>query len=136
MEWAPKWGKMTFGDIIRHIAAIERNMHGETILGKKSSYSGYDKKIMRKITDPVEYMDELHQESIRIFRNLIPEQLLEKVKTPGGIEITRWKWLRAIIEHEVHHRGHIYANLTNLGIKTPPLFGLTSEEVGSEEKRA
>ncbi|MHA1983390.1 MAG: hypothetical protein ACW967_03470 [Candidatus Hodarchaeales archaeon] len=48
MEWAPKKGKMTFGDIIRHIANIERNMCGETILGKKSSYTGYDRKIMDK----------------------------------------------------------------------------------------
>ncbi|MHA1983391.1 MAG: DinB family protein [Candidatus Hodarchaeales archaeon] len=76
-------------------------------------------------------MNKLHQVSIEIFRNLILNPLFEKVKTPGETEITRWKWLRAIIEHEGHHRGHIYANLTNLGLKTPPLFGLTSEEVES-----
>ena len=32
-------------------------------------------------------------------------------------------------EHEVHHRGQIYLYLGMLGVKTPPLFGLTSEEV-------
>jgi hypothetical protein len=29
----------------------------------------------------------------------------------------------------VHHRGQIYLMLGMLGIETPPLFGLTSEEV-------
>jgi uncharacterized damage-inducible protein DinB len=32
-------------------------------------------------------------------------------------------------EHEIHHRGQIYLMLGLLGIVTPPLYGLTSEEV-------
>jgi len=40
-----------------------------------------------------------------------------------------WKWLRSMIEHEVHHRGQLYLYLSMLDIPTPPLYGLTSEEV-------
>ena len=36
---------------------------------------------------------------------------------------------RARVEHEVHHRGQIYIYLGMLGVKTPALYGLTSEEV-------
>ena len=36
---------------------------------------------------------------------------------------------RAMVEHEVHHRGQIYIYLGMLGVKTPPIYGLTSEEV-------
>jgi uncharacterized damage-inducible protein DinB len=43
--------------------------------------------------------------------------------------MTVWKWLRAMVEHEVHHRGEIYLMLGHLGVETPPLYGLTSEEV-------
>jgi uncharacterized damage-inducible protein DinB len=32
-------------------------------------------------------------------------------------------------EHEIHHRGQIYLYLSILGIETPPLYGLTEEEV-------
>jgi len=32
-------------------------------------------------------------------------------------------------EHEAHHRGQLYWMLADLSISTPPLFGLTSEEV-------
>jgi uncharacterized damage-inducible protein DinB len=44
------------------------------------------------------------------------------------VEITG-KWLRSMAEHEIHHRGQIYLMLGLLGIATPPLYGLTSEEV-------
>ena len=39
------------------------------------------------------------------------------------------EWLRAMLEHESHHRGQLYLMLTMIGVETPPLFGLTSEEV-------
>jgi uncharacterized damage-inducible protein DinB len=55
--------------------------------------------------------------------------LLRKCQTPAGTAITTWKWLRAMCEHEVHHRGQIYLMLGLLEVATPPLFGLTSEEV-------
>jgi uncharacterized damage-inducible protein DinB len=34
-----------------------------------------------------------------------------------------------MIEHEIHHRAQIYVYLGVLGVTTPPLFGLTSEQV-------
>ena len=34
-----------------------------------------------------------------------------------------------MIEHEIHHRGAIYTYLGILGIETPPLYGLTEEQV-------
>jgi len=47
------------------------------------------------------------------------------------VAITTRKWLRSMIEHEIHHRGQIYLYLAMLEIPTPPLYGLTSEEVRS-----
>ncbi len=32
-------------------------------------------------------------------------------------------------EHEIHHRGQLYMYLGMLGVETPPIYGLTSEEV-------
>jgi uncharacterized damage-inducible protein DinB len=34
-----------------------------------------------------------------------------------------------MIEHEAHHRGQLYLMLRLTGVSTPPVFGLTSEEV-------
>jgi uncharacterized damage-inducible protein DinB len=32
-------------------------------------------------------------------------------------------------EHEIHHRGELYAYLGILGVSVPPLYGLTSEQL-------
>ena len=50
-------------------------------------------------------------------------------RSVAGVPITKWKWLRAMVEHEIHHRGQLYLYLGLLGVTTPPLYGLTSEEV-------
>jgi uncharacterized damage-inducible protein DinB len=74
-------------------------------------------------------MDRLHAESLALFGQLSDEDLQRKCLTPAGTPITTWKWLRAMVEHESHHRGQIYLMLGMLGVKTTPLFGLTAEEV-------
>jgi uncharacterized damage-inducible protein DinB len=64
-----------------------------------------------------------------IFAELSDEALQRKCQTPAGVPITTWKWLRAMVEHEAHHRGQLYLMLGMLNVQTPPLYGLTSEEV-------
>ena len=71
----------------------------------------------------------MHEESVAIFRVLGDAALERKATTPAGVTLTAWKWLRAMVEHEVHHRGQLYLMVSALGVKTPPLYGLTSEEV-------
>src|ERR1700733_15154463 len=46
-----------------------------------------------------------------------------------GHPVTRWKLLRAMIEHEVHQRGELYVYLALLGVPRLPLFGVTEPEV-------
>ena len=42
---------------------------------------------------------------------------------------------RALVEHEIHHRGQIYLYLSMLDVKTPPIYGMTSEEVREKSVR-
>jgi uncharacterized damage-inducible protein DinB len=74
-------------------------------------------------------MERLHMESMTIFLSLTDTDLQTKRRNVGGMDMTVWKWLRAMTEHEIHHRGQIYLYLGILGVPTPPLYGLTSEEV-------
>ena len=66
---------------------------------------------------------------MEIIAGLGAADLQRKCTTPEGSPITVWKWLRAMVEHEVHHRGQIYLYLAMLGVPTPPLYGLTSEQL-------
>ncbi len=129
LEWTATPGKFTFGDVLRHLATIERYMYAETVSGRPSRYPGHERALADGYEAVLAYMDTLHQESMALFSQLSDTDLQRRCLTPAGIEITTWKWLRAMIEHEVHHRGQLYLMLGILGIPTPPIFGLTSEEV-------
>jgi uncharacterized damage-inducible protein DinB len=129
LEWSYRPGAFSFGDLVRHIGAMERYMFAENVRGGPSLYHGCGRELADGLPEVLAYLDRLHQESMAIFRALTPEDLARHVHTPAGTPITAWKWLRAMVEHEVHHRGQIYLLLGILGIPTPPLYGLTSEEV-------
>jgi uncharacterized damage-inducible protein DinB len=131
IEWTHREGKFTLGDQVRHLAAIERFMYAETISGRPSIYPGCGRELADGYAEVLAWFEERAAESRAIFAALTDAALLEKCRTPAGAPITTWKWLRAMTEHEAHHRGQLYLMLGMLGVATPPLFGLTSEEVRS-----
>jgi uncharacterized damage-inducible protein DinB len=104
-------------------------MFAENVRGNPSSYPGHDRELADGYEAVKKYFAELHAEAMEIFGALDDEALNRKCTTPAGIPMTTWKWLRAMVEHEVHHRGQIYLMLGMLGVETPPLYGLTEEEV-------
>lgn len=129
IEWSPRPGKFTLGDLVRHLATIERYMYAETVAGRPSRYAGCGRDLADGFDAVIDLLDGLGAESQAIFRTLTDADLERKCLTPAGSPLTTWKWLRAMVEHEVHHRGQIYLMLGELNVPTPPLFGMTSEEV-------
>jgi uncharacterized damage-inducible protein DinB len=129
VEWSPKAGWFTLGGLVRHLAGIERWMYAENALDRPSRYPGHGPELADGFDAVVAYYDRLHAEARAIFESLDAEALERKVTTPAGTPITLWKWLRAMLEHEAHHRGQLYLMLALRGVPTPPLYGLTSEEV-------
>lgn len=129
MEWTYKPGKFTFGDTMRHLVSIERWMYAENAQLRPSRYPGHGRELADGYDAVVDYMRRMHAESMEIFGALSDEDLERKCVTPGGAELRVGKWLRAMIEHEAHHRGQLYLYCSMLDVPTPPIFGLTSEEV-------
>ena len=64
-----------------------------------------------------------------LFRALTPEMLNAKCTTPGNTQMTTWKWLRMMTEHEIHHRGQIYTLLGMLDVPVPGLYGMNVAQV-------
>ncbi|MGQ0538154.1 MAG: DinB family protein [Gemmatimonadaceae bacterium] len=135
LEWVPAPGRFTPGDLVRHLAAIERHMYAESVHGRPSAYHGCGAELAAGRDAVLAYMDRLHAESLELFAQLSDADLQRKCLTAAGTPITTWKWLRAMVEHESHHRGQIYLLLGMLGIDTPPLFGLTAQEVVARSAR-
>ena len=125
--WAT--GRWSLGDIVRHLAGIERGMYAETVQGHPSRYPGHGRELADGLDATLAYLDRSHAESMQLFRALTPEQWEGKCLTAAGTPISTWKWLRAMVEHEAHHRGQVYLMLGMLDVATPPLYGLTEEDV-------
>lgn len=129
LEWQAAPGRLTPGDLIRHLAGIERYMYAETVHGRPSRFAGHGRDLANGLDATREYYDRLHAESRELFAALTDARLAEKCQTPAGTPISVGKWLRAMIEHEAHHRGQLYFLLGIRGVSTPPIYGLTAEEV-------
>ena len=135
LEWRARDGGFSFGDLIRHLGAIERWMFAENALLHPSSYPGHGRELADGYDAVIAYMQRMHAESMQIFRSLDESRFDERTKTPGGAEIRVRHWIRSMIEHEIHHRGQIYLYLGMLDVPTPPLYGLTEEQVKERSAR-
>ena len=129
LEWSPAPGRFTPGDILRHIAATERWMWGENVQGRPSRYPGHGADLAEGKDAVLAYLDAMHAETVEIIASLSDEELSGRCMTVGGVELTVWKWLRLMVEHEIHHRGQLYEILGHLGAGVPSLYGLTEPEV-------
>ncbi|HJW94045.1 MAG TPA: DinB family protein [Thermoanaerobaculia bacterium] len=126
IDWTYQDGKFTFGDLIRHLAAIERWMFAENAMLRPSRYPGHGRELADGYDAAVAYMKQMHDEAMPLFR---AADLDARCVTPAGIELSVGKWIRAMIEHEIHHRGQLYMYLSMVGVEPPPIFGLKEEEV-------
>jgi uncharacterized damage-inducible protein DinB len=129
VEWTHREGSFTLGDLVRHLAAAERYMWAENVQGRPSRYPGCGPELAEGLDGVTAFLDRMHAEARAVFSNLTPEDLERRCPTPGGITIPAWKWLRAMVEHEIHHRGQLYTMLGILGVETPSLYGLTERQV-------
>lgn len=128
-DWQFRQDKFSLGDLIRHIAATNRYLFVEVAQGKPSSYSGCGRDLAPTYKDILRFSEQMHQECFAILSGFSEADLNRKCPTPAGASITAWKWLRSMVEHEIHHRGQIYIYLSMLEVSTPPIYGLTSEQV-------
>src|SRR5208337_636669 len=129
LEWQCAEGKFTPGDLARHIAAVERYVFAESVAGGRNRYFGCGRELADGHDQVVRFMERMHAESMNIFSRLGDDGLQKKCVSADGTPMSTWKLLRVMLEHEIHHRGELYAYLGLLGVTVPPLYGLTSEQL-------
>ena len=134
-DWRYAEGKFSFADIIRHLATIERYMYAENVQFKPSRYPGHGPELAEGPENVMVFFNRLHQESVAIFSHLSPDDLQKKCMTPAELPLrvgsgcAPWWSMKSIIDRS------FTLIWVWLGIPTPPIYGLTWEEV-REKSRA
>lgn len=103
--------------------------------GRPTAYPGHGRHLADGMDALLAYHDRCHNEAMTLFRSLTADQWIAKSVTPAETSIATWKWARAMVEHEAHHRGQMYFMLGLLQVDTPPLFELTEPEVVARSSR-
>lgn len=129
LDWSYRTGKFTLGDLIRHIAAIERHVFAEMAIGNRPNYQGCGKELADGFPAVLHYFDAMHAESLALFKTLNDRSLDQNIRSVDGKEIVLGSFLRALFVHEIHHRGALCIYLNMLGVETPPIIGLKEEQV-------
>ncbi|MEO6302904.1 MAG: DinB family protein [Bacteroidia bacterium] len=129
LDWTYMPGKFSLADLVRHLAAIERYVFAEVAKGNHPCYKGCGKFLADGYDNIMTYYNEMHLQSIEIFKSINDEDLTKKIKVLDGREIEIGNFLRALIVHEIHHRGAMCIYLNLLNIETPSIIGLKEEQV-------
>jgi uncharacterized damage-inducible protein DinB len=128
LDWKPSEDKFSTGNLLRHIGIISIDVswlfeHGSW------TYTGHDTGKGHSLEDISNYLEEcqikLTEGLLKVGNNV----LTKKVLTLHGHEVSAWRILTAIPEHEIHHRGQISTYLQVNKIEPPQIFGLKIEQV-------
>ncbi len=130
IDWAPRAGEYTAGDVIRHVAACEPMFVGAA-LDRPWRYVGHERERGAGLEQALAYLDACHATAGALLAAADDEALTAVVPSlePGARPIKAWRLLMAMTEHEVHHRSQLASYLTWMGVEAPDVFGLGVEDV-------
>ena len=80
LEWTWQEGKFTLGDLVRHLAAIERYMYAENAQRKPSRYRGHGRELADGWEAVRAFFERAHAESMEIFRGLSDARQTVQIK--------------------------------------------------------
>lgn len=128
IDWAPKAGELTCGDLVRHLAAAELMFVG-AVVESRWYYRGHEAGLHPTLEATLSQLDTSHLEAMNKLRTLSDSELSQPRPTLNGPTVKAWRLLMAMVEHEVHHRSQLAVYLTLLNIEPPHIYGLGVEDV-------
>lgn len=128
MDWSPRPGEFTAGDILRHLAAAQR-MYLSAFRGEGWRYPGHDRSLAPDRAAALVLLEDRQRELDVLLRDTPAQALRARHPDLAGRPFSAWRLLLMMVEHEVHHRSQLDCYLSQLGVVPPHLFGLGVEEL-------
>ena len=127
LDWAPRPGEFSCGDIIRHIAGAERFFVAKVVDDRWTDDLEPGPKLDYAATRA--RLEATHREEMARLLTVSDERLQESIQDLEGGRVRLWRFLMAMVEHEVHHRSQLDCWLSAAGAEAPQLYGYRMEEV-------
>lgn len=128
LDWKPSEDKFSIGDLLRHIASA-RLMFLDIFEHGSWTYAGHDTSKGSSLEDISHYLESCQIKLTEGLLKLGNDLLSNKVLTLHGHEVSAWRILLSMAEHEIHHRGQISTYLQMNKMEPPQIFGLKIEQV-------
>jgi uncharacterized damage-inducible protein DinB len=128
LDWAPKPGEFTCGDIIRHLAAAESMFVG-AVAESRWRYGGHTAREATTLDTLIADLEQRHAGAMATLRQVPDHELQQPRPTLDGPPVKAWRLLMALVEHEAHHRSQLAVYLLLMGVQPPHIYGLGVEDV-------
>jgi uncharacterized damage-inducible protein DinB len=126
VDWRPRPGEFTMGELITHIANA-RLMNLGNLQGQGLHYKGH---AVKPGTTRGDLLRLLLRTSKKTIANLTEVDLERDVPSLTAPSLPGWnRVLGGLAEHEIHHRSQLCEYLSGAGIEPPALYGLHAEDL-------
>jgi uncharacterized damage-inducible protein DinB len=128
VDWTPRAGGLSLGDLIRHLAAAEQMFVGVAV-ADRWAYPGHDRQLGATRDAALAYLEASHTSAVAALGALPDADLKAERAALDGRTLPVWRILMLMVEHEIHHRSELASELTALGVEPPQIYGLSLEEL-------
>jgi uncharacterized damage-inducible protein DinB len=127
LDWRPRPGEMTCGEIVRHVAGAERffvtKVVEDRFTGDLDPGAALDHAATRT------RLESVHREQMARLAGLSDDVLRAPRRDLDGGSVKAWRFLMAMVEHEIHHRSQLDCYLAEAGVEPPQIYGWRMEDV-------
>jgi len=123
----PRPDEYSCGDIVRHLAGAERFFVTKVV---EDRWTGdLDPGPPPDLAATRARLADVHRTEMPRLAGLPAERLQGSIGDLDGGTVRVWRFLMAMVEHEVHHRSQLASHLAQAGVEPPQLFGYRMEDV-------
>jgi uncharacterized damage-inducible protein DinB len=125
--YRPRTEEWTCGQIVQHLTGAERFF--VTKVAEDRFTADLEPGPAEEWAATPARLDAVHRAQMARLAAVPDARLAEKVEDLDGGRVRAWRFLMAMVEHEIHHRSQLDCWLSLAGTEPPQIYGYTVEQV-------